>query len=41
MDCLDGGAGNTKGTGLKNAHQNIAWFSYKDDDFLISLKQKE
>jgi len=34
---LDGGAGNTKGTGLKNVHQNIAWFSYKDDDFKFNI----
>ena len=32
----DGGAGNTKGTGLKNCHQNIGWFS-NDKDFLINV----
>jgi len=32
----DGGAGNTKGTGLKNIHQNIAWFSYKKDEYHIN-----
>jgi len=33
----DGGAGNTKGTGLKNIHQNIAWFSYKKDEFIFNV----
>ncbi len=33
----DGGAGNTKGTGLKNVHQNIAWFSISSDDFFIDI----
>jgi len=33
----DGGAGNTKGTGLKNVHQNIAWFSGKRDDYRFNI----
>ena len=33
----DGGAGNVKGTGLKNVHQNIAWFSNKKDDFKFNI----
>lgn len=35
----DGGAGNTKGTGLKNVHQNLAWFSGKLDGFLLNIDQ--
>lgn len=33
----DGGAGNTKGTGLKNIHQNVAWFSFRRDDFRFNI----
>ncbi len=33
----DGGAGNTKGTGLKNVHQNIAWFSVANDSFVLNI----
>ena len=32
----DGGAGNTKGSGLKNCHQNIGWFS-NDKKFLLNV----
>ena len=34
----DGGAGNTKGSGLKNCHQNIGWFC-NSNDFIINIDE--
>ena len=35
----DGGAGNTKGTGLKNVHQNLAWFSAGKDNYRFNIDE--
>ena len=35
----DGGAGNTKGTGLKNVHQNLAWFSATKDGYQFNIDE--